>query len=101
MLARILDGFTDPMLAFVYDRVNTRFGKLRVLLISCLLYTSWMFLKNCITVVTINKGVTPNDQRREQLALFQDIFFKLLEFIIGQRGNLGLKLRVDVYKRQL
>ncbi len=34
MLARILDGFTDPMLAFVYDRVNTRFGKLRVLLIS-------------------------------------------------------------------
>ncbi len=34
MLARILDGFTDPMLAFVYDRVNTRFGKLRILLIS-------------------------------------------------------------------
>ena len=34
MLARSLDGFTDPLLAFVYDRVNTRFGKLRVLLIS-------------------------------------------------------------------
>lgn len=31
--ARILDGVTDPMLAFVYDRVNTRFGKLRVLMI--------------------------------------------------------------------
>lgn len=30
---RILDGVTDPMLAFVYDRVNTRFGKLRVLMI--------------------------------------------------------------------
>ncbi len=30
---RILDGITDPMLAFLYDRVNTRFGKLRVLLI--------------------------------------------------------------------
>lgn len=30
---RILDGITDPMLAFVYDRVNTRFGKLRVLMI--------------------------------------------------------------------
>lgn len=29
---RILDGVTDPMLAFIYDRVNTRFGKLRVLL---------------------------------------------------------------------
>lgn len=31
---RILDGVTDPLLAFIYDRVNTRFGKLRVLLIS-------------------------------------------------------------------
>lgn len=31
---RILDGITDPLLAFVYDRVNTRFGKLRVLMIS-------------------------------------------------------------------
>ena len=27
---RILDGITDPLLAFVYDRVNTKFGKLRV-----------------------------------------------------------------------
>ena len=31
---RILDGITDPLLAFVYDRVNTRFGKLRILLIA-------------------------------------------------------------------
>lgn len=31
---RILDGVTDPLLAFVYDKVNTRFGKLRVLLIA-------------------------------------------------------------------
>ena len=31
---RILDGITDPLLAFVYDRVNTKFGKLRVLLIA-------------------------------------------------------------------
>lgn len=31
---RILDGITDPMLAFLYDRVETRFGKLRVLLVS-------------------------------------------------------------------
>ena len=45
-----------------------------------------MFLKNRITVVSINKGITPDNQRREQLALFQDIFFKLLKFIIGQRG---------------
>lgn len=31
---RILDGITDPLLAFVYDRVNTKFGKLRVLLVA-------------------------------------------------------------------
>lgn len=30
---RILDGITDPLLAFLYDKVNTRFGKLRVLMI--------------------------------------------------------------------
>lgn len=30
---RILDGVTDPMLAFVYDKVNTRFGKIRILMI--------------------------------------------------------------------
>lgn len=28
--SRILDGITDPLLAFVYDRVNTKFGKLRM-----------------------------------------------------------------------
>lgn len=30
---RILDGITDPILAFVYDKVNTRFGKIRILLV--------------------------------------------------------------------
>lgn len=31
---RIFDAVTDPMLAFIYDKVNTRFGKIRVLLAS-------------------------------------------------------------------
>lgn len=31
---RILDGVTDPLLAFVYDKVNTRFGKIRILIIA-------------------------------------------------------------------
>lgn len=31
---RILDGVTDPLVAFLYDKVNTKFGKLRVLLIA-------------------------------------------------------------------
>ena len=54
-----------------------------------------MFLNDFITIVAVNEGVIPDNQRRDQLALFEDIFFKLLKFIIGQRGNLGLKLRVD------
>jgi len=54
-----------------------------------------MLLNDFITIVTVNKGVVPNDQRREQLAFLEDIFFKLLKFIIGQRGNLRLELRVN------
>lgn len=34
MATRILDGVTDPLLAFLYDKVDTKFGKLRVLLIT-------------------------------------------------------------------
>lgn len=30
---RILDGITDPILAFVYDKVDTKIGRLRILLI--------------------------------------------------------------------
>lgn len=30
---RIFDAITDPMVAFLFDRVNTRFGKIRVLLV--------------------------------------------------------------------
>lgn len=30
---RILDGVTDPILAFVYDKIDTKFGRLRILLI--------------------------------------------------------------------
>lgn len=31
--SRILDGITDPILAFLYDKVDTRFGRLRILLV--------------------------------------------------------------------
>lgn len=31
--ARIFDGVTDPILSFIIDRVNTRFGKIRLFLI--------------------------------------------------------------------
>lgn len=32
--SRIFDAITDPILAFIYDRVNTRFGKIRILIIT-------------------------------------------------------------------
>lgn len=31
--ARIFDGITDPLLALLYDKVDTKFGKLRILII--------------------------------------------------------------------
>ncbi len=34
---RIFDAITDPLVAFLYDRVNTRFGKVRVLLVAAYL----------------------------------------------------------------
>ena len=54
-----------------------------------------VLLEDCITVVAVNKGVIPDDQRRKQLALFEDVFFKLLVLIVRQRRNLILELRVD------
>lgn len=30
---RILDGITDPIIAFIYEKVNTRFGKIRILIV--------------------------------------------------------------------
>ena len=33
----------------------------------------WVLLEDCITVVTINKGITPDNQRRNQLAFFEDM----------------------------
>ena len=54
-----------------------------------------MFLNDLITVVSVNKGVVPDDQRRKQLAFLEDVFFKLLVLIVRKRRNLILELRVD------
>lgn len=51
---RILDGITDPLLAFVYDRVNTRFGKLRVLLVAGFLIEAIGLL--CMFTLFSSKG---------------------------------------------
>lgn len=58
---RILDGITDPMLAFIYDKVNTRFGKIRILIIigyiiealALLAMFNWAAGKGCGTIVFI------------------------------------------------
>ena len=54
-----------------------------------------MLLNDLITIVAINKGVTPNDQRRKQLTFLEDIFLKLLVLIVRQRRDLILELQVD------
>ncbi len=51
---RILDGVTDPLLAFVYDRVNTRFGKIRILLIAGYLIEAIGLF--CMFTLTSGKG---------------------------------------------
>ena len=45
---RIFDAITDPLMAFVYDRVNTRYGKIRVLVICgwCIEAFALLFLFN-------------------------------------------------------
>ena len=54
-----------------------------------------MFLENGITIVAVNKGIVPDDQRREQLSFLEDVFFKLLVLIVRQRRDLILELRVN------
>ena len=53
--SRILDAITDPLLAFVYDRVNTRWGKLRVLLIGGFVIEAVGLL--CMFSVLAGKGL--------------------------------------------
>ncbi len=53
--SRILDAVTDPLLAFIYDRVNTRFGKLRILMISGFLIEGVALL--CMYNLLAGKGL--------------------------------------------
>ena len=54
-----------------------------------------VLLENCITIVAVNEGVVPDDQRREQLAFLEDVFFKLLEMCIRD----SLPVDVDSWGR--
>ena len=46
-------------------------------------------------IVTVNEGIVPYNQRGEQLAFLEDVFFQLLVLIVRQRWDLILELRVD------
>ena len=54
-----------------------------------------MLLEDGITIVTVNEGIVPYNQRGEQLAFLEDVFFQLLVLIVRQRWDLILELRVD------
>ncbi len=54
MSMRILDAVTDPILAFIYDRTNTRFGKIRILMIAGYLIEAVGLL--CMFHFTSSKG---------------------------------------------
>ncbi|MFQ9056790.1 MAG: MFS transporter [Faecalibacterium sp.] len=75
--SRILDGITDPLFAFVYDRVNTKFGKLRILMVAGFLIEA-LALRNvhrllvqswgcrclpCCTLFTSSAQPSPHDRR--------------------------------------
>ncbi|MBS4462125.1 MULTISPECIES: MFS transporter [unclassified Facklamia] len=49
--SRIFDAITDPMLAFLYDRVQTKYGKLRILIMSGFIIESvaiWLIFEGLI-----------------------------------------------------
>jgi Na+/melibiose symporter-like transporter len=99
---RILDAITDPMVAFLYDRINTRFGKIRILMIGGFLIEAlalWLMFDamsskgfgfltftllyviyiigmtiNNMTVQTINPILTNDPKQRPTLGVWNTIF---------------------------
>ena len=54
---------------------------------------SWMYRgKEIFKPCLLYTSVVPDDQRREQLAFLEDVFFKLLVLIVRQRRDLILEL---------
>ena len=49
-----------------------------------------MFLNDFITIVSVNKGVVPHDQRREQLALYrcaQNCFWVIVSELLRRKNK--------------
>ena len=69
---RILDGVTDPMLAFLYDKVNTKFGKIRILMIVVLFYVIYVIGYTIVnmTAQTIPPLMTNDPKQRPTLGVW-------------------------------
>ena len=108
---RIFDAITDPLVAFLYDRVNTRFGKVRVLLIGgyvveavalwlmfdvlsskgfgivtftllYMLYVVGMTVNN-MTVQTLNPILSNDPQQRPTIGVWNTVFNYVVPMIFS------------------
>lgn len=115
---RILDAVTDPLLAFVYDRVNTRFGKIRILiaagwfveaaallcmfhffsskgfgmLVFILFYVIYVigYTMANMTALTIPPILTNDPKQRPTIGVWQTVFNYLLPIVLSIVMNVVL-----------
>ena len=108
---RIFDAITDPLVAFLYDRVNTRFGKVRVLLVGgflieavalllmfdvmsskgfgvvvftllYMLYVIGMTINN-MTVQTLNPILSNDPQQRPTIGVWTTVFNYIVPMVFS------------------
>ena len=60
-----------------------------------------MLLGDGVAVVPIHDQALPYDDGIDDTAIPQDVGFKLVQLLKGQRRNLALKLRVDLKRIQI
>ena len=110
-VTRIFDAITDPLVAFLYDRVNTRFGKVRILLVGgyiieaaalllmfdvlsskgfggvmftvlYMLYVVGMTINN-MTVQTLNPILSNDPQQRPTIGVWTTVFNYLVPMVFS------------------
>ena len=60
-----------------------------------------VLLGDGVAVVSIHDQALPYDDGIDDTAIPQDVGFKLVQLLKGQRRNLALKLRVDLKRIQI
>ena len=110
-VTRIFDAITDPLVAFLYDRVNTRFGKVRILLVGgflieavalllmfdvlsskgfggvtftllYMLYVIGMTINN-MTVQTLNPILSNDPQQRPTIGVWTTVFNYIIPMVFS------------------